>query len=245
MAADDAVPTVHAVPQLTCQSTCRSWEPVSRTAYDTSVLGLETRPSELSARARICRAALRSFAERGFAGTSIRRVATEAGVSAGLVQHYFRTKGDLAAAVEELAMARLREALRTVPTSGQPNEVAAGISDAVGRFVLANPDLVAYARRSVLEAGTFGHAVMRMVATQTGVLASRLDEAGLLRDDVDPAWVQVGALVLATGPYLLQPWLEEITGHAVMSTEFVQGWNALWTAVVGRGVFRRDPRPRP
>jgi AcrR family transcriptional regulator len=225
--------------------TCRDGNQVSRTAYDTCVLRLETRPSELSARARICRAALGSFAERGFAGTSIRRVATEAGVSPGLVQHYFRTKRDLAAAVEELAMARLREALGTVPTRGQPSEVAAGISDAVGRFVLANPALVAYARRSVLEAGSFGHAVMRMVASQTGVLAQRLAESGMLRDDVDPAWVQVGALVLATGPYLLEPWLEEITGRPVMSAEFVQGWNALWTAVVGRGVFRRDGPPRP
>jgi AcrR family transcriptional regulator len=203
-------------------------------------MGLETRASELSPRARICRAALRSFAERGFASTSIRAVAAEAGVSAGLVQHYFRTKRDLAAAVEELAIGRLGEVLSAVPMEGEPYEVAEAISRAVGAFGLANPDVIAYARRSILEAGSFGDTVVRTVASLAGLLTQRLAAAGLLRDDVDPTWVHAGALVIATGPYLLQPWLEEVAGHPVSSAEFMEGWGALWTGIVSRGVFRTE-----
>jgi AcrR family transcriptional regulator len=44
-------------------------------------------PSDLSTYARIRNAALEGFATRGVAATSIRDVATAAGVSPGLVQH--------------------------------------------------------------------------------------------------------------------------------------------------------------
>jgi len=201
-------------------------------------MGMETRPEELSARARICRAALRSFAERGFASTSIRGVAAEAGVSPGLVQHYFRTKRDLAAAVEELAIARLGEVIAAVPVSGEPDDVAGAISAAVGAFALANPDVIAYARRSVLEAGSFGDTVVRTVASLASALTGRLEAAGMLRDDVDPTWVRAGALVIATGPYLLEPWLAEVAGRPVMSAEFMEGWGALWAGIVSRGILR-------
>lgn len=201
---------------------------------------METRPSELSPRARICRAALRAFAERGFAGTSIRAVAAEAGVSAGLVQHYFRTKRELAAAVEEMAVARLGEVLSAIPVEGEPHEVAAAISRAVGAFGVANPDLIAYARRSILESGSFGDTVIRTVASLAGLLTQRLAAAGLLRDDLDPTWVHAAALVIATGPFLLQPWLREVAGQPVGSAAFMEGWGALWTGVVSRAVFR-DP----
>jgi AcrR family transcriptional regulator len=47
-------------------------------------------------------AARTSFAEKGFAGTTIRAVAGAAGVDAALVHHYFGTKDDLFVAALEL-----------------------------------------------------------------------------------------------------------------------------------------------
>jgi len=46
-------------------------------------------------RGQILAAARASFAESGFAGTSIRKVAASAGVDPALVHHYFGTKDDL------------------------------------------------------------------------------------------------------------------------------------------------------
>lgn len=46
-------------------------------------------------RGEILEAARSSFAEAGFAGTSIRKVAASAGVDPALVHHYFGTKDDL------------------------------------------------------------------------------------------------------------------------------------------------------
>ncbi len=60
------------------------------------------RPGSPDTRAAILHAARELFAERGFAGTSIRAVAAAAGVDAALVHHYFGKKADLFVAALEL-----------------------------------------------------------------------------------------------------------------------------------------------
>ena len=60
------------------------------------------RPGAPDTRATIRDAARTSFAEKGFAGTTIRAVAAAAGVDAALVHHYFGTKDDLFMAALEL-----------------------------------------------------------------------------------------------------------------------------------------------
>jgi AcrR family transcriptional regulator len=60
------------------------------------------RPGAPDTRATILEAARLAFAEKGLAGTTIRAVATAAGVDAALVHHYFGTKDDLFLAAMEL-----------------------------------------------------------------------------------------------------------------------------------------------
>lgn len=59
----------------------------------------ETRPGPRDRRgvlaARTLEVARRHFAERGYAGTSIRGIARDAGVDPGLVHHYYGSKDDL------------------------------------------------------------------------------------------------------------------------------------------------------
>lgn len=60
------------------------------------------RPGAPDTRAAILAAARELFAAHGFAGTSVRAVASAAGVDAALVHHYFGTKDDLFLAALEL-----------------------------------------------------------------------------------------------------------------------------------------------
>jgi AcrR family transcriptional regulator len=60
------------------------------------------RPGAPDTRATILEAARSAFADKGFAGTTIRAVASAAGVDAALVHHYFGTKDDLFLAAMEL-----------------------------------------------------------------------------------------------------------------------------------------------
>ena len=52
---------------------------------------------------------MRMFADQGYAGTSMRAVAAEAGVSIGLVQHHFGTKNGLRDACDEVAIGAMLE----------------------------------------------------------------------------------------------------------------------------------------
>lgn len=75
------------------------------------------RPGAPDTRAAILAAARERFAASGFAGTTIRAVATGAGVDAALVHHYFGTKEDLFLAALELRVDP-REALLPVLEGG-------------------------------------------------------------------------------------------------------------------------------
>lgn len=62
------------------------------------------RPGAPDTRAAILGAAREAFADKGFAGTTIRGVAATAGVDAALVHHYFGAKDDLFVAAMQLPM---------------------------------------------------------------------------------------------------------------------------------------------
>jgi TetR/AcrR family transcriptional regulator, transcriptional repressor of bet genes len=70
-------------------------------------------------REQICRAAAAVISREGFAGTTMRMVAEEAGVSTGMLNHYFVNRQDLLTQalvfVSERAQARMREAIADIP----------------------------------------------------------------------------------------------------------------------------------
>jgi AcrR family transcriptional regulator len=105
------------------------------------------RPIEdLTARARILDAALEQFAEHGFAGATMKRIADAAGVSVGLVQHHFGTKAGLRQACDDAVVEVLRdrklEATRD-DSIGDPG-VLAGL-------MAASPLLLRYVGRAFVE----------------------------------------------------------------------------------------------
>jgi TetR/AcrR family transcriptional regulator, transcriptional repressor of bet genes len=70
-------------------------------------------------REQICRAAAAVIAREGFAGSTMRMVADEAGVSTGMINHYFANRQDLLTQallfVSERTQDRYREALEGIP----------------------------------------------------------------------------------------------------------------------------------
>ncbi|MEM8608580.1 MAG: TetR/AcrR family transcriptional regulator [Myxococcota bacterium] len=72
---------------------------------------------------RILRAAARLFRQRGFAGTSIRAIAQEAGILPGSLTYRFRTKDDLIVAIAERAVEHaLSEVQSAIAQSRDPLE---------------------------------------------------------------------------------------------------------------------------
>jgi AcrR family transcriptional regulator len=88
--------------------------------------GRGRRPGAPDTRAEILGSARTLFAERGFGGTSVRAVASAAGVDPALVHHYFGTKDDLFMAALEIPVDP-RELLAPV--------VAEGVDGAAARLL--------------------------------------------------------------------------------------------------------------
>jgi AcrR family transcriptional regulator len=89
------------------------------------------RPGATSTRDDILDAARACFAERGLAATSVRAVATRAGVDPALVHHYFGTKSALFAAAMELPF----DPGQAVPALIGPG--LDGLGERIVRFFLA------------------------------------------------------------------------------------------------------------
>ncbi len=108
------------------------------------------RPGAPDTRAEVLAAARTSFAEKGFRGTTIRAVASAAGVDPALVHHYFGTKDDLFVAALQIPVDP-REVLAPVVAAGPD-----GAGERLLRTLLSvwddpelQPGLVALARSIV------------------------------------------------------------------------------------------------
>jgi AcrR family transcriptional regulator len=81
----------------------------------------------LERRTRIADALMRVAAEQGLEAVSLRHVAAEAGVSAGMVQHYFRTKDEMMTfamdVVRERNQERVTEAVAALGDAPAPREL--------------------------------------------------------------------------------------------------------------------------
>lgn len=102
---------------------------------------------DLTAKARIRNTALDLYAKHGEDRISLRAIAAEAGVAVGLVQHHFKTKAGLRDAVDQLVVDYFANALADVPESAS----TAVRDDAVRDMLRANPTVVDYVRRALLQ----------------------------------------------------------------------------------------------
>ena len=197
----------------------------------------EIQESELTAYARIRRAALVSFAKLGIAATTIRGVAEAAGVSPGLVQHHFRSKEGLRAAVDAFVLERTSKAVADAAAGSSPAEVAEGFADRIAAFIRSSPQLVAYARRALLEGGPSGLALFDALVELSRSELDRLAAEGLLRSDVDLTWSALHIVLLSAAPVFLEAAVDRHLDQPLLSEEGITRWRDATTALVAGGLY--------
>lgn len=177
-----------------------------------------------TSRERILSAALRLFAERGVAATSLREVARAACVAPGLVGHYYGGKDGLHQAVDDHVLDLFSQALESVPLDGPAREVAAARDAAVTRMFEENPEAIDYLRRVVVtpDPGDVGLArkLVEHTIEQTRVL--REHGIGASTRPVDEHGVAV--LMRQIGSRLLQPALHRMWELAEIEADEPQVW---------------------
>lgn len=126
---------------------------------------------DLTAKARIRNTALDLYATHGEDRISLRAIAAEAGVAVGLVQHHFKTKAGLRNAVDQLVVGYFAGALAEVPEDAS----TAVRDDAVRDMLRANPAVVDYVRRALLQPNVADSHLVDVIVdlTQREVRAAR------------------------------------------------------------------------
>jgi TetR/AcrR family transcriptional regulator, regulator of cefoperazone and chloramphenicol sensitivity len=148
-----------------------------------------------STKARIRDAAIRLFGGRGFARTTVRAVAAEAGVSPGLVLHHFGSKAGLRQACDDFV---LTDAAGRGQDKTDPAKVRAMLED-----YLADPDQyadeTAYIRQALGDHSEAGDRFFDAVVRQTAQLIRDGVADGSVHgfSDTDAAAVVIAANSLA------------------------------------------------
>jgi AcrR family transcriptional regulator len=171
----------------------------------------EARPSEIVA------AALRLFAERGYAATKLEDVATAAGIGKGTIYLYFPTKEDLFRSVVRQAVLPNVEAIAALLQD--PERPAADILRAIAeRFLtMLDTDLTAIPKLVVAESGNFPSLARfyadEVVAKVMTLIRSVLDR-GVRRGEFRPIDLDSAMLLFPAPLLLLLLWKHSLGRHA-------------------------------
>jgi AcrR family transcriptional regulator len=164
---------------------------------------------ELSPYARIREIALDLFARHGPVHTSIRMVASAAGVSSGAVTHHFKSKEELEQAVLDVVLERLGKAMAGVGFAAPTTvETLNSRQAAYAEFLAANPPIAGYLRHVYFDGGPQAARVFNAMGLLQREQFDQLVEAGLARPLPDPEMGLLLYRAISMAPMLLSPFLE-------------------------------------
>lgn len=154
--------------------------------------------------AKILKSARKSFLKKGFAGTSINDIATDAGIHKSLIYHHFGSKENLWRAVKS----HLVESFSGTPIESMAlseTDLKTLITQIVTfrfRFYEQNPDIVRLMGWQNLEAAS--EAITGLATGQLNTIAPQLkslQEKGLVRSDIDPEMASYFVMSTASAPF--------------------------------------------
>lgn len=156
-------------------------------------------------RTRIAEALLRVAGERGLQAVSLRHVATEAGVTSGMVQHYFRTKDEMMTFAMEVVRERNEARLNAVVADLGPEPAPRDLLRAFVAGVLPLDEArradgrVALAFLAYTAVRPEAAAPLRADTSAMLGFVADLIRAGRPRAGIDPEAAAVGLLALMEG----------------------------------------------
>jgi len=188
---------------------------------------------------RIRDAALKSFATKGAAATSLRSVAADAGVSLGLVQHHFATKAGLIKAVDDYVLSVVIDVVAR-PATPHPRDSIADMGSRVTTLLLEHPDVVDYFGRALIDGSELGVTIWDTLAAFGMARWNARKENGEARPDIDVTWAALNSLVLALGTLIVRDHIERQIPGAFSSPEQLERWQESVNTLLREGLFNRN-----
>ncbi len=186
--------------------------------------------------ARILDAALEGFARDGVAATSIRDVAASAGVSPGLVQHYFPSKSSLRNAVDEHVKEIAREALGVHEFEG---DVIDDLAERLTALVSENFVALRYVARGVAERDAAALSIFDTLTRLCRDQLAELQRRGMLRPDLDLDWAALHTVLINLGTVIMEPGVSDQLGKPFLTERQVERWKLATTKLFVEGEIRQ------
>lgn len=128
--------------------------------------------------------AVRHFAAKGFEATNLEDVANDAGVTKGLLYHYFGSKRDLfLACVESLSFETTLDAFSAIVNGAPVADVVSLVTAEAAKVILAHEDEVRFLIQSTFAGDEDAHA---RITTLLSTFEERLGAALADAPDIDP-----------------------------------------------------------
>lgn len=172
---------------------------------------------DFTTRARIRDAALALFGARGYAASSVRAIAAQAGVSAALIIHHFGTKEALRAVCDEYIVDEIMGRKSSLGASGD-------LSRTIGRWLddsEAKRPQLDYLARMIVEGGDAGARLFSDLVDRTETMIAIEGEAGRMHTSSDPR--MTATIVAAHGlmPLLLEQQLGRALGEPGLTSQLI------------------------
>ena len=186
---------------------------------------------------------MRLFAERGFAGVTVREVAAAAAVSPALVIHHFRSKDGLKAAVDERALESLAELIADLISPDAVLTEATTMAAVFAERLDAHPVLPAYLRRMLVDGGPQAEALFRRLYEMSLEWMRDYEAAGVVRPTDDGPARAAFLLVNDLAVIVLRDQIAAVLGVDPLSPAGVVRWTAQLMTVYTHGIYRpgKDP----
>ena len=190
---------------------------------------------DLTTRARIRDAAIACFARRGFGGTTLRQIATEAGVSAALILHHFGSKDGLRDACDAFVVASFMD----------DNDAITGTAAAdMMRAALDNPErytpLLEYMTRMLVDASSASDQLFDAFLAGTREMLERQIQAGIMRPQPDLDATATYMTLYGLGPVLLQRHLARTLGEDRLTTQLLERSTLPVLEIFTHGLYTDD-----
>lgn len=202
-----------------------------------SVFLRETTPTEPSSRERIVTAAITSFSRHGVSHTPLRVVADAAGVSVGLVQHYFGNKAGLTAAVDEYVVQVFGEVLESEPLPEAPGEHSEELRGRFARLFHKYPEVTDYVAHALSQGDEIGNVIFDGLLRISIEQGEKYAEHGLVRSDLDLVWGTINPLILRVGAAMLRHHIERHIPEPFYTPTQLQRWDSAVTGLIRKGQF--------
>jgi TetR/AcrR family transcriptional regulator, regulator of cefoperazone and chloramphenicol sensitivity len=190
---------------------------------------------DLTARSRIRDAAVARFGTQGTRATTVRQVATDAGVSPALVLHHFGSKEGLREACGQHVI-DLMQAKTAAAEGGDP---AAGMS-AVESLMSEGMAVVRFLGRLVVEGGHHADLVTDELIRLTADFLDRFEADGVVRPTADPGMRAALLVSVRMGALLMPDHIARATGSDPLTPEGIVRVSRVLLEIFTHGLFTDD-----